>query len=186
MAFDPEVGQLAASGKKLGAQIDLIPPYSDEFIQWAAPAGYAGKIGEQCQQWAQKFEYMMCIGPAMRCVHGLYRMDVCASIGRPGRGCDVGLDHARVWISDNGMGAFILAHLDPQSHVPNTIAKYAEAHSLDVRSYAFDGWYPGKTPVRLSIPSGWPMWPIQRDAVVLLASQPIQWPTKEQRVSSND
>ena len=84
------------------------------------------------------------------------------------------------------MEAFILAHLYPQSHVSNAIASYAEAHSLDVRSYAFDDWHPGTTPVRLSIPSGWPMWPIQREAAVLLASQPIQWPTMEQRRSNND
>ncbi|MDG4759284.1 hypothetical protein [Micromonospora sp. WMMD710] len=50
-------------------------------------------------------------------------------------------------------------------------------HGLGVDSYSFDGWYAGRAlPIRLTIPQGWPLWPIERDAVLLLHTQPIEWP----------
>jgi hypothetical protein len=168
----------------INSKMDLVSPYSSEFVE---RLGYGDEIGTLGQNWAKQFEYLLYTGTAMHCVHGLYRMDSCTTMGRSESGCfSVGLDHARVWVSDNGMNAFVLAHTYAKSHITNKTISYADAHGLTVHSYAFDGWYPNTTPIRLSIPSNWPMWPIQRDAVVLLASQPIQWPTKEQRVSSND
>jgi len=38
-------------------------------------------------------------------------------------------------------------------------------------------WYNDRAlPIRLTIPDNWPLWPIERDAAVLLHTQPITWP----------
>jgi hypothetical protein len=50
-------------------------------------------------------------------------------------------------------------------------------HGLRVDSAPSDGWYSDRAlPIRLTTPDDWPLWPIERDVVVLLHTQPIVWP----------
>ncbi|MFL6140436.1 MAG: hypothetical protein ACJ72N_01025 [Labedaea sp.] len=76
----------------------------------------------------------------------------------------------------DGRSAFILTH-PYVDEIPASLRTYAEMHGLRVDSYPFDRWY-GDTalPIRLTIPDDWPLWPIERDAAVLLHTQPITWP----------
>jgi hypothetical protein len=82
-------------------------------------------------------------------------------------------------VQHDGRGAFLLTqpYVDK---IPGALAAYARAHGLRVASYSFDGWYDRSTlPIRLSIPDNWPLWPIERDAAVVLHTQPISWPDPE-------
>lgn len=56
---------------------------------------------------------------------------------------------------------------------------YAKSHGLQAGSFPEfgDDWYgSGTIPIRLTIPPGWPLWPIDAVATVLLDTQPVQWP----------
>ena len=65
--------------------------------------------------------------------------------------------------------------------IPEPLETYAAMHGLRVDTLRFDGWYDDTAlPIRLTIPDSWPLWPIERDAVVLLHTQPIEWPPAEE------
>lgn len=163
--------QHTASGANLGGSYSLIPPGSEDFTV----TGVAETV-ERAREWAFTHQYLLFDGPADRCVHGLYRMDVCTFSACT----SVGLDHTQIWVRADGRGAFILTQ-PYVSEVPDSLRVYGRMHGLDVRSYSFDGWHDGRTlPIRLSIPDSWPLWPIERDAVLLLHTQPVVWPEPEE------
>lgn len=73
---------------------------------------------------------------------------------------------------------FLLSHPYSDEVAPETRV-YAEAHGLMVDSadYLGDGWYgQGTLPIRMTVPEDWPLWPLEREALVLLDTQPIEWP----------
>lgn len=114
-------------------------------------------------------------GPAEHCVHGLYRMDSCTF-----RACtSVGMDHTQIWLQHDGRGAFLLTH-PYVDEIPKRLRLYAEMHGLTVNSSPLDRWYGDSAlPIRMTIPENWPLWPIERDAVVLLHTQPVVWPAQD-------
>lgn len=93
------------------------------------------------------------------------------------------LDHARLWVPashDYGQ-PFLLSHPYSDEVAAETRA-YAEAHGLALSSetYLGDDWYGhGTLPIRLTIPENWPLWPIEREALVLLSTQPVRWPDND-------
>jgi hypothetical protein len=165
------VGQNTANGAMLGpGEWSLVPPGSDDFTVY----GGADVVG-RAREWALGHQYLLYRGPAERCVHGLYRMDSCTfSVCT-----SVGMDHTQIWVQHDGAGAFILTH-PYVKEIPASLHTYAEMHGLQVDSDPVDRWYQdGALPIRLTIPDSWPLWPIERDAAVLLHTQPITWPTEE-------
>ena len=148
----------------------LVPPGSDDFD---VPG--RADTARRAQEWALAHKYLLYCGPADRCVHGLYRMGDCTfSVCR-----SVGMDHTRIWLEQDGRGAFILTH-PYVDEIPTPLCTYAKMHGLRVDSYPYDRWYHDDAlPVRLTIPDGWPLWPIERDAVVLLYTTPINWPEED-------
>lgn len=61
--------------------------------------------------------------------------------------------------------------------IPDELRTYARMHCLDIETSSMDGWYSeGTVPIRLTITGSWPLWPIERDAAVLLHTQPVKWP----------
>lgn len=162
--------QTTAHGTAIGqGDWSLVPPGSDDFTVYGGPA-----IVHRAQEWALANRYLLYQGPAEKCVHGLYRMDVCSfPICK-----NVGLDHTQIWVHHDAKGAFLLTQ-PYVKEVPTSLRTYAEMHGLTIDSYP-DGWYGGGTlPIRLSIPEDWPLWPIERDAVVVLHTQPIRWPEED-------
>jgi hypothetical protein len=159
--------QNAAYGAMLGDNWSLIPPRSEEFSVCGTV-----EIVERARDWAERWELLLYRGPAECCVHGLYRMDVCSFPA-----CTtVGMDHSQIWVRRDAKGAFILTQ-PYVTEVPERLRAYAEMHGLSVDSRKSDGWYGhGSLPIRLTIPQSWPLWPIERDAVLLLHTQPIEWP----------
>lgn len=172
MVIDPKETQYTADGCMLGEPMRLVPPGSSEFKDYLNIGGR--DAFDRATEWATMHKFLLYVGPAMHCVHGLYRMDRCP---RNGACQSVGLDHTRIWVTSDAHMAFILTH-PYASSIPESIATYGEMHALNVRSYPHDGWYnsPRTLPIRLSIPMNWPLWPICRDAAVLLHTQPIDWP----------
>ena len=76
-------------------------------------------------------------------------------------------------------GAFLLTH-PYVDEIPQSLDIYAEMHALRVDSSPLDDWYHDQAlPIRLTIPKGWPLWPIERDAAVVLYTQPVTWPGAE-------
>lgn len=162
------MSQHTVNGGLLGhAEWSLIPPNSKDFSVY----GEVDTVG-RARQWALDRQYLLYSGPAEKCVHGLYRMDTCAF-----NVCtSVGLDHTQIWVQHDARSAFILTSPYVKA-VPDSLRTYAEMHGLSVRSDPEDGWYgSGTLPIRLTIPDDWPLWPIERDAALLLHVQPIKWP----------
>lgn len=161
--------QRTAHGSMIGqAEWSLVPPGSDDFSVY----GGADTV-RRAQEWALAQQCLLYLGPAEKCVHGLYRMDTCAARSV----CtSVGMDHTQIWVQHDARSAFILTQ-PYADEIPETLRTYAEMHGLRIDSYPFDGWYGHDTlPIRLTIPADWPLWPIERDAAVLLHTQPIEWP----------
>jgi len=155
----------------LGSEFRLVPPLAKEFSVYGTP-----DVVERARQWALDHQLLLFDGSADRCVHGLYRMHMCAAQAACN---DADLDHTQIWVTHDARGAFLLTQ-PYTNRIPAATAAYARAHGLDVESYSFDGWYgSGTLPIRLSIPNNWPLWPIERDAVVVLHTQPIRWPDPE-------
>ncbi len=163
--------QHTAKGSMLGSgNWSLIPPLSTDFEVY----GGADTVA-RARKWALENQYLLYQGPAQTCVHGLYRMDsctfpVCTSVG---------MDHTRIWVQRDGRGAFLLTH-PYTDQIPESLDTYAEMHGLRVDSSPLDGWYIDTAlPIRLTIPENWPLWPIERDAAVVLHTQPVIWPGDE-------
>ena len=170
MLVDSEETQHVADGAMLGGIMRLVPPGSSEFKHYLNVGNGAS---DRAVEWATAHKFLLYVGPSMYCVHGLYRMDSCPATGA----CrSVGMDHTRIWVTHDARGAFILTH-PYVSSIPKSIAAYGAMHALSVRSLPYDGWYnsPHTLPIRLSIPTDWPLWPICRDAAVVLHTQPIDW-----------
>lgn len=163
------IQQRTADGALLGmAGWALVPPTSDDFSTY----GTADTV-RRARQWALDHQFLLYRGTAAHCVHGLYRMDTCAARVA----CNsAGMDHTQIWVQHDARGAFILTQ-PYATKIPDSLRTYAEMHGLSIDSWPFDGWYGGGTlPIRMTIPDDWPLWPIERDAVVLLHTQPIAWP----------
>lgn len=151
---------------ELGPDFRLITPESKEFDVY----GDKETIG-RARQWALDQQVLLYRG-GPHCVHGLYLMGQCAAPDACGK---VGFDHTQIWVQADGKGAFLLTqpYVD---QVPEEMLNYAWAHGLDVGGYAVDAWYQGGTlPIRLSIPQRWPMWPIERESIVLLRAMPVDF-----------
>lgn len=150
-----------------GGSWSLVPPGSEDFTV----TGTADTVA-RAREWAFDHQYLLFRGPAQSCVHGLYRLDSCSFAA-----CSsVGLDHTQIWVGHDACSAFILTqpYVD---EVPAELRMYAEMHGLRVDSHSFDAWYGhGTMPIRLSLPMGWPLWPIERDAALLLHVAPVRWP----------
>ena len=154
------------------ARFELIPPNSDKFRVYGDD-----QVVERARAWALDRHYLLVDGLPV-CAHGFHLMQLC-----PEDGCQnkfEQLDHARLWVPDPVRDRpFLLAHpyadeLDEKTEL------YAMAHGLYLETYPEDGWYgSGTIPVRLSLPSGWPVWSIERAAIVMLATQPVVWPEVE-------
>jgi len=160
--------QRTASGNGLpvGA-IELVPPGSDDF----SVCGTLDTV-DRARKWASRCQLLLYRGTAETCVHGLYRMDSCTFPACT----SVGLDHTQIWVEHDARGAFILTQ-PYVAKIPASLRTYAEMHGLTVDSWDDDGWYGhGTLPIRLTIPESWPLWPIERDAVLLLHALPIAWP----------
>jgi hypothetical protein len=158
--------QHTAKGTMLGSEFRLIPPGSEDF--WV----YGGdETVERAREWAMRRELLLYAGNADQCVHGLYRMDSCTFSA-----CTtVGLDHTQIWVQGDARGAFLLTQPYVEQ-LPERIVTYGFMHGLSVDSYDHDGWYGHRSmPIRLAIPQSWPLWPIERDAAVVLHTQPIRW-----------
>lgn len=160
--------QHTADGASLGGgSWSLVPPGSDDFT-----VGGTLETVERARGWAFDQQVLLYQGPAASCVHGLYRMDMCAFPV-----ChSVGLDHTQIWVQHDARSAFLLTqpYVD---EVPESLHTYARMHGLRVDSFDFDGWYGhGALPIRLTLPTGWPLWPIERDAALLLHVRPVEWP----------
>ncbi|MEU7617253.1 hypothetical protein AB0B27_14335 [Micromonospora rifamycinica] len=160
--------QHTADGGMLGAGTwSLVPPGSDDFTVYGG-----SDTVKRAREWALRHQVLLYRGPAQACVHGLYRMDSCTFSACT----SVGLDHTQIWVQHDGRGAFLLTH-PYDDEVPESLRVYADMHGLRVDSYPSDGWYGhGTLPIRLTIPDSWPLWPIERDAVLLLHTQPVTWP----------
>ncbi|KXK59268.1 hypothetical protein AWW66_25295 [Micromonospora rosaria] len=160
--------QNTADGAMLGpGKWSLVPPGSDDFEVYGGAATV-----ERAREWAFRHQVLLYRGPGQTCVHGLYRMDVCTF-----RACtSVGMDHTQIWVQHDGRGAFLLTH-PYVDEVPERLRVYADMHGLAVDSNPFDRWYDDHAlPIRMTIPPDWPLWPIERDAVLLLHTQPVEWP----------
>lgn len=145
----------------------LVPPGSDDFTVYGGT-----DTVDRAREWAFGHQVLLYQGPAENCVHGLYRMDVCTVSACT----SVGLDHTQIWVQHDARSAFILTH-PYVDEIPGSLRTYADMHGLQVGSYPFDDWYGHRSlPIRLTIPNNWPLWPIERDAAVLLHTQPIEWP----------
>jgi hypothetical protein len=165
------VKQHTAKGAMLGSsEWSLVPPGSDDFQVYGGP-----DTVRRAQEWALARKYLLYRGPAEKCVHGLYRMDSCPL----GACTSVGMDHTQIWVRHDGRGAFILTH-PYVDEIPTRLLTYAEMHGLRVDEDPSDQWYGDNAlPIRLTIPDNWPLWPIERDSVVLLHTQPISWPGED-------
>ena len=162
--------QRTAHGSAVGyGDWSLVPPGSEDFALY----GGVGVVG-RARDWATEGQYLLYDGPAQGCVHGLYRMDTCGFAA-----CKtVGLDHTQIWVHHDARSAFLLTHPYAEE-IPDRLRVYAEMHGLDVTTDCTDSWYdPATLPIRLTIPPGWPLWPIERDAAVLLHVSPISWATE--------
>jgi hypothetical protein len=162
------VEQHTANGANLGAGgWSLVPPGSADFTIY----GGADTV-RRAKEWAFDHQHLLYRGPAESCVHGLYRMDVCTFSACT----SVGMDHTQIWVQHDARSAFILTH-PYVDEIPDSLRTYAKMHGLSVESYPFDHWYHSRAlPIRLTIPENWPLWPIERDAAVLLHTQPVKWP----------
>jgi len=141
----------------------LLTPYSPDFNLYGGP-----DVTMRAMEWANKHHYLL-VDNAVRCAHQLYRMYCLGECGQDN------LDHARVWVKASG-GAFVLAHLYAKE-VPETARFYAKAHGLELESNSFDNWYNHATiPVRYSTPANFPIFPLEYEAVALLAFLPPIWP----------
>jgi hypothetical protein len=118
------------------------------------------------------------------CAHGLYMLTC------PGYRChSFGFDHTQIWVPADVCQARPFILTQPYAdEVPGRLRDYAAAHGLDLRTgytagggrwepYA-DNWYcPGHAlAIRLTIPDNWPLWPVEEQAVLLLNTQPVEWP----------
>lgn len=163
--------QRTVDSSMLGSHFRLVPPLSKDFT-----VSGSREVVERARQWALNHQLLLFNGNADSCVHGLYRMDMCAA---PDACQKAGLDHTQIWVRHDAQSAFLLTqpYVDK---VPENLTAYAWAHGLRVDSYSFDNWYGHSTmPIRLTLPDSWPLWPIERDAVVVLHTQPISWPDFE-------
>lgn len=160
--------------------LELIPPLAEEFTVY----GQADTI-EQARTWALHFRYLLVQGLAA-CAHGLYGMTTCPGHCRDAAGG--GLDHSNLWVPDTSEAGgnhapFLLSHPYLSSVAPNTqivdeTRHYAESHGLRVDSLTeIDSWYGhDSTPIRMSVPDGWPLWPLERMSVLAQYTQPVTWP----------
>jgi hypothetical protein len=160
--------QRTADSSMLGGRFTLVPPLTKEFSVYGT-----ADVVDRARQWALDHQLLLFKGNAESCVHGLYGMDSCAARAA----CqNAGLDHTQIWVQHDGRGAFLLTQPYVEQ-VPEALTTYAWAHGLHIDSHPFDGWYGGSTmPIRLSLPNNWPLWPIERDVIVVLHTQPISWP----------
>lgn len=149
-------------------RLRLIPPLAPEF---ALAAGT-----EQAREWALDGRYLLADG-IPPCAHGLYLMASC-----PMGSCRTNfrqLDHARIWVPahEDMNRPFLLSH-PYSSETDVETRRYARAHGLCLaETYPGDDWYGhGALPVRMTLPDGWPLWPIEHTIAVLLATQPVKWP----------
>lgn len=151
-----------------GGRFRLIPPTHDDFHVAGTP-----DTVHRARTWAIEGKYLLYEGSVDQCVHGLYRMDTCAARDACGRG--TGFDHTNIWVEHDATGAFILTQPYTDT-IPDAMRTYAAMHGLEISSGHWDGWYgSGTLPIRLTIPRDWPLWPIERDAVVALHASPIPW-----------
>ena len=171
---DSKPGQfMATQDGGLRANLELIPPLAAEFQV------YGGKdTTNRAREWAIDGRYLLTAG-VPHCAHGFYLMGMC-----PGQcyGKFRQLDHANLWVPANSdeydRRPFLLSHPYSKELHEETTA-YAEAHGLTVEvNRPEDRWYgPGTLSVRMSVGAmNWPLWPLERDAFVLLATQPVKWP----------
>ncbi len=175
-------------------QLTLIPPLADpeHDLSFEEPPIGFGVCGPKdtagrARQWALENRYLLAEGISP-CAHGLYMM------GCPSSGCSsFGFDHTQIWVPADVPGGRPFILTSPYtSEVPGRLRVYAEAHGLELsvdghlrggelheeRHVWEDNWYyPGHAlPIRLTVPVDWPMWPIEEQAFVLLATQPVEWP----------
>jgi hypothetical protein len=151
----------------------LIPPLAEEFSLYGGD-----DVVARARAWALDHQYLLA-DQVPSCAHGLYLLSDC-----PRSSCRrfSQLDHARLWVPARAVGEreqpFLLSH--PYSdRIEDETRTYAEAHGLGVGSFPEfgDDWYgSGTVPIRLTVPDDWPLWPIEATAVILLDTQPVQWP----------
>jgi len=152
----------------------LVPPHSSEFKIY----GGADTV-ERARQWALDREYLLA-RDVVTCAHGLYGMAMCPR--NSCRSAAPDLDHVEIWVpqvvynNSDRETPFMLLHPYQPAASPELL-HYAESHGLVIDSRPDDGWYgTGATPIRLSVPSGWPLWPIERLSILLQYTQPTAWP----------
>lgn len=151
------------------ARFELISPNSDKFRVYGGD-----DVVERARAWALDCHYLLVSGlPA--CAHGLYLMQSC-----PHDRCQNEfrqLDHASLWVPDPVLyRPFLLTHPYADT-IDKETELYAAAHGLDLDAYVHENWYGnGTIPIRLSLPSGWPVWSIEKAAIVMLVTQPVAWP----------
>jgi hypothetical protein len=152
----------------------LIPPLSDEFQVYGGT-----ETVERARAWALDGHYLLAEG-IPKCAHGLYLMASC-----PHSSCCRNnfrqLDHVNIWVPARDLFAgrpFLLFH-PYASAISEDTRRYAEAHGLDIDSHPEfgDDWYGHRTtPIRLTVPAQYPIWPIEAKSAVLLGTQPVAWP----------
>ena len=163
--------QHTADGALLGPSTwSLVPPGSEDFSVYGTP-----EVVGRAREWANRYRYLLYRGPGEQCVHGLYRMDAC----RFPACTSVRMDHTQIWVRHDSRSAFILTQPYCEE-IPGPLRTYADMHGLRIESHSYDGWYSDRTlPIRLTIPNDWPLWPIERDAALLLHTQPVTWPDED-------
>lgn len=152
--------------------LEFIPPLSKDFVVYGGP-----DTVERARAWAVENRVLLVRG-LPNCAHGFYMMASCPR----GSACHDMVhqfDHVNLWIHSELGQPFLLFH--PYSEkVDEATEMYARAHGLDITSYDFDGWYHERTiPIRMSVPSGWPVWPLEAAAHTMLITQPVSWPDEE-------
>lgn len=146
-------------------KLEIIPPASEDFNVYGG-----GDVIERARTWAMRNRYLLVKG-VPKCAHGIYMMHMCPS---PGCGVFEQLDHVNLWVTELGR-PFLLSH--PYSkEIEGSTKMYAAAHGLHISSNVEDGWYSDKAlPIRMDVPSSWPVWPIEVVAHSMLAVEPVCW-----------
>ena len=168
-------------------RLTLIPPLAagddDDGTPGFSVYGTA-EVNERARKWALAHRYLLASG-IDTCAHGLYMLSC------PRSHCygSFGFDHTQIWVPADVCQARPFILTQPYvSEVPARMRDYAMAHGLDLGTrwaaggddwepFA-DNWYlPGHAlAIRLTIPVSWPVWPVEEAAVLLLATQPVEWP----------
>jgi hypothetical protein len=161
-------------------RLTLIPPLADpeHDLTGVEPLGFSvsgdHESNDRARQWALRHRYLLAHG-ITPCAHGLYMLSC------PGYGChQFGFDHTQVWVPAAAAQERPFILTQPYAdEVPDRMQEYAAAHGLVLSTgLPGDDWYyPGHAlPVRLTVPGSWPLWPIEEAAILLLATQPVNWP----------